>query len=139
MDPDGRDLKLVAGIKRQMSDRILKRITNLYRKAGGRDAIERLEKSDITFQLGTAKLETKTDLHNKTVLDKYGETKAVGFRDTLDPSDPSKFSTIDGTSGIVQVNFDFGKRDDAQTAYDNRLQSNEPASEQHVVPRDRTC
>ena len=132
-DPDGRDLKLAAGIKKADSDKILKRATNLYRKASGREAIERLEKSDITFQLGTAKLETKTDLHNKTVVDEYGRTKGTGFKGTVDPSDATKAKTIVRTSGVVQIDFDFGKRDDAQIAYNNKLQSNEPASEQQVV------
>jgi RHS repeat-associated protein len=131
-DRDGRDLKLAPGLKKADQDRILKRAVNLYRKATGRAAIERMERSDIKFEVGTGKLPSQTNLLEGTISQKYGETKAVGFSGAVDPNNRGKVTAIDRTSGTVQITLDFAKRDNSQTAYENGQSSKAPPSEQHV-------
>jgi RHS repeat-associated protein len=55
-DPDGNDIKLKSGMKKDDADKILKSLVRMYRKESGRTAIERMEKSDMTFVIGTGKL-----------------------------------------------------------------------------------
>jgi hypothetical protein len=132
VDADGNDLRMAPGLKKADQDRIIKNAVKLYRKASGRSALERMEKSDIKFEVGTGKLPTKTNLFQGVATENYGNTERVGFTGTPDPNNTGKVTAIDRTSGTVQITFDFAKRDDAQNAYDNGQRSKAPDSEQHV-------
>ncbi len=132
VDADGNDLKLAPGLKKADAERIMKDTVKMYRKESGRAAIERLEKSDITFAVGTGRLPSKTNLMAGSLTENYGKTEKVGFTGSVD-SKTGRVTAIDRQSGQINITFDFQKRDDAQTSYDNRLQSNPPPSEQHLV------
>jgi hypothetical protein len=66
------------------------------------------------------------------VSEEYGRTERSGFKGTTDPK-TGIVTTIDRQSGQINITIDFQKRDDAQSAYDNKLQPNAPPTEQHVV------
>jgi RHS repeat-associated protein len=131
-DPDGNDLKLKSGMKKSDQDRIIKDAVRLYRKQSGREAIESMKKSDISYVVGNGKLPSQMNLLTNTVKEKYGSTDRVNFKGTPDPNAPGKITDIDRKSGEVTITFDFQKRDDAQRAYENGQRATAPDSEQHV-------
>lgn len=130
VDPDGNDIKLKSGMKKSDVDKILGHLVRMYRKESGRSALERMEKSDMTFVVGTGKLETKVDLFNQTMSNTYGLTKPEGFKGTKDPTTGE--ITPDRKSGQVTITFDYDKRSDAEKAHDAGL-GPAPPSEQRLT------
>lgn len=86
VDTDGNDLKLAAGLKKADAERIMKDMVRMYRKESGRAAVERMEKSDITFVVGTGRLPDKMNLMAGTLTENYGKTEKVGFTGSIDPN-----------------------------------------------------
>lgn len=131
VDPDGRDLKLKAGMKKADADRIMKINVSIYRKASGRAALEKMESSAIPITSGSGNLPTKiTQVGTKTNIDEqYGLTSREG---TGYPAPPEKLKTVVLTS--ITVTYDFEKRDAAQTRSmnDPRFANAAPDSQQHV-------
>jgi hypothetical protein len=89
-----------------------------------------MEKSDMTFVIGTGKLDTKLDLFNQSVSKQYGLTKPEGFTGTKDPKTGDVI--VDRKSGQVMITLDYNKRENSERAHDAGLES-APASELRVT------
>jgi RHS repeat-associated protein len=131
VDPDGRDLKLKAGMKKADADRIMKINVSIYRKASGRAALERMESSTIPITSGTGTLPTTVTREGTkiNIKEQYGLTSREG---TGYPAPPDKLQTVVLTS--ITVTYDFEKRDAAQARamIDPRFANSPPDSEQQV-------
>ncbi len=130
VDPDGNDLKLNPKLKKADQDRIIKDAIKLYRKASGRAALEQLEKSDVTYVVGSGKLPTDINLFKGTVSEHYGLTAAEQLRGIKDPK-TGQVTFIERKGVVINITLDFGKRDDAQSAATAGSRP-EPPSEQAV-------
>jgi RHS repeat-associated protein len=129
-DPDGCDLKLAPGLKKGDADRLMKAAIKIYRKESGRAAIDRLEKSDIIFTIGTGRLPDRVNLMAGVIAENFGATERVNVKGDLDAK-TGKVTQIDRNSGEVHITLDLEKRDNAQSAYEHGLQS-APDSEKHL-------
>jgi uncharacterized protein RhaS with RHS repeats len=128
VDPDGRDLKLKAGMKKADVDRIIKINVSIYRKASGREALEKMEKSSIPITNGTGILPSveRTVYGKKVLTETYGLTSREGTGNV----DAQGKLTVNITS--ITVTYDFEKRDRAQTLHTMGQRNQSPDTEQHV-------
>jgi hypothetical protein len=118
-DPDGKDLRLAPGLKPAEQERIIKMVVKTYRKESGRAALERLEKSDIQYELGKGKIRTDVNLVAGVASDSYGRVEKKGFQGIPDSNDPNKVTYVDRKSGVVLITLDLEKHDNAQRAYES--------------------
>jgi hypothetical protein len=118
-DPDGKDLRLARGLKPAEQERIIKMAVKTYQKESGRAALERLEKSDVQYELGKGKIRTDVNLVAGVTSDSYGRVEKKGFDGITDPNDPKKVTYVDRKSGVVTIILDLEKQDNAQRAYES--------------------
>jgi len=128
-DDDGRDLKLAPGLKKAEADRILKRAVSLYRKESGRAALERLEKSNITYELRAGPL--SSEAKHGGVLETFGETKPDKLLGRQDPK-TGEITYIQREGTTVGITLDLGKLDKAQSDFLVGQRATGPPSEQQV-------
>jgi hypothetical protein len=128
-DPNGRDLELASDLDKGDRERIIKQLVKHYRKKTFREAIERMEKSEVTHTIGGGKLGTVGWPTSGQVEDNYGRNQ-LELRGKRDES--GKVTEVDRSGTTNTITIDFQKRDDAQGAYENGMGS-EPPSESDVI------
>lgn len=120
VDSDGRDIELAANLSKKDQNRLVKALTKLYQKESGRKIIDRLERSNTKFTIGTGKL-------------------PEGDLGKVDPTDPANKVTVDKSGkvvkadiSIVRITIDAEQRDNRE-ALAEVLGKEKPPSEEKVV------
>lgn len=113
-DPNGRDLKPIAGQSPTDVNRIVANLAAIYQKSSGRAGLQQMEHSAISYPIGVGSLPT-SPISPTAIEETFGQN-LVAPNGTVDPKNPKITLTINRTGTTDTIVIEFAKRDKYEAA-----------------------